>query len=408
MNTKKKFYGTWIILAAFFIMGGAVGVAWNCNSLFVKAICEDTGFARSQVVFLTTICSAATMIMSLFISKIYKAVSPIKVMRIAAIILPIAYCAISFCKRLPQFYRVQVVVALCIFFTANIPLSIIIGNWYKTGLGTALGISFMGSGLVGMVFNSLVGRLLPIYGWRFTYRILAVSIAVLVIPFVLFVLKETPEAMGLKAMGAGESATGEAVKEEVWGPTAAEAMKSSSFIMVCIAMFMCMVALNSQIQAVSPRLTDLGYSVATASNISALGLGSLAIGKILLGKMYDKMTVRNATCLAVFLGCLAILGEALAKYLAMVALIVIGEGISCAMGTVGMPVFVKGLYGNRDYNAIYGKIMAIGNAGGVLGPLFLNAMYDKTGSYDIALWVCFAFDVIALVIFAKILGKKKD
>ena len=119
-------------------MGGAVGVAWNCNSLFVKAICEDTGFARSQVVFLTTICSAATMIMSLFISKIYKAVSPIKVMRIAAIILPIAYCTISFCKRLPRFYRVQVVVALCIFFTANVPLSIIIGNWYKTGLGTAL------------------------------------------------------------------------------------------------------------------------------------------------------------------------------------------------------------------------------------------------------------------------------
>lgn len=144
MNTKKKFYGTWIILAAFFIMGGAVGVAWNCNSLFVKAICEDTGFARSQVVFLTTICSAATMIMSLFISKIYKVVSPIKVMRVAAIILPIAYCAISFCKRLPRFYRVQVVVALCIFFTANVPLSIIIGNWYKIGLGTALGISFMG------------------------------------------------------------------------------------------------------------------------------------------------------------------------------------------------------------------------------------------------------------------------
>ena len=77
MNTKKKFYGTWIILAAFFIMGGAVGVAWNCNSLFVKAICEDTGFARSQVVFLTTICSAATMIMSLFISKIYKVINEI-------------------------------------------------------------------------------------------------------------------------------------------------------------------------------------------------------------------------------------------------------------------------------------------------------------------------------------------
>lgn len=66
-----------------FYNGGAVGVAWNCNSLFVKAICEDTGFARSQVVFLTTICSAATMIMSLFISKIYKVVSPIKVMRVA-------------------------------------------------------------------------------------------------------------------------------------------------------------------------------------------------------------------------------------------------------------------------------------------------------------------------------------
>lgn len=408
MKTKKKFYGSRIILASFFITGGALGIAWNCNSLFVKAISEETGFARSQVAFLTTILAMTSMVMSFFINKVYKSISPLKFMRVTALVLPLAYCTISFCHRLWQFYLVQIIVAVCVFLTSQMPLSLIIGNWYKKGLGTALGVAFMGSGLVGMVFSSLVGQLLPVYGWRVTYRILSVCIAVLIIPFVWFVLKETPESMGLKPMGSDENAESGKIQEEVWGPTAGEVFKTPSFFFVCLGMFFCMLTITAQLQAVSPRLSDLGYSVAFASNVSALGLGCVAVGKIILGKMYDKMTVKAATCLTVMLGAFALIGEIFAKYPIMIVLIVLGEGISSAIGTVGIPVFTKLLYGNRDYNAIYGKIMAIGNAGGMIAPLFLNAVYDKTGSYDIALWICLIVNILTFIIFSSALSKKKD
>ena len=97
MREKKEiYYGVWIVVASFFIMGGAVGIAWNCNSLFIKAICEDTGYARSEIIILTTLLSAVTMLMSLFINKLYAKFRTASLIKIMAVLLPVFYCGISY------------------------------------------------------------------------------------------------------------------------------------------------------------------------------------------------------------------------------------------------------------------------------------------------------------------------
>ena len=410
MEKKKIYYGVWIVVASFFIMGGAVGIAWNCNSLFIKAICEDTGYARSEIIILTTLLSGVTMLMGLLIDRLYAKFRTASLIKVTAVLLPILYCAISYCHKLWEFYVVQFGVSLAVFLCSTIPLSVVVGNWYKEKYGTALGIALMGSGVFGMVFNALIGMWLPIYGWRLTYRILAVCIAVLVIPAALLVIKNSPADMGLLPYGQRQNQQTEqqsAVTAQLHGPMFSEIVKKPSFWLMCIALFCVMVAMNAQMQAVSPRLTDLHYSVQLASIVSARGMGSLAVGKVALGWLYDKLSAQHATVLAYVLGILALLGEALAGFAPMMALIVLGEGISCAMGSVGLPVMVRYVYGDRDYNSIYGKMTSIANFGGMVGPLFLNAMYDKMGSYDVALWICIAMSTFSIFVTWFVLHPKR-
>ena len=411
MREKKKiYYGVWIVVASFFIMGGAVGIAWNCNSLFIKAICEDTGYARSEIIILTTLLSAVTMLMSLFINKLYAKFRTASLIKIMAVLLPVFYCGISYCQKLWQFYLVQFGVSLAVFLSSTIPLSVVVGNWFKKKYGTALGIALMGSGVFGMIFNAVVGMWLPVYGWRVTYRILAICIAVLIIPPALLILKNAPKDMGLTAYGEDDFQQNKgknASNSSLNGPMFRDIVKKPSFWLLCIALFFSMVAMNAQIQAVSPRLTDLHYSVQLASIVSALGMGSLAVGKVALGWFYDKLSAQKATVLAYLLGILALLGEALAGFAPMMALIVLGEGVSCAMGSVGLPVMVRYVYGDRDYNSIYGKLSSIANFGGMVGPLFLNAMYDKMGSYDVALWICIAMSTFSIFVTWFVLHPKR-
>ena len=66
--------------------------------------------------------------------------------------------------------------------------------------GLATGICFMGSGLGGMILNPLLGIWLERCGWRMSFRILGVIMAVVAIPCVLLV-RIRPEHMGLRQIG---------------------------------------------------------------------------------------------------------------------------------------------------------------------------------------------------------------
>ena len=51
------FYGWYIVLAGFIIMGVNVGIVSNCGSQFIKPIAEELGYTRAEVGMMQTIMS---------------------------------------------------------------------------------------------------------------------------------------------------------------------------------------------------------------------------------------------------------------------------------------------------------------------------------------------------------------
>lgn len=399
-NRTGVFYGWWIVLAGFVIMGVDVGIVSNCASQFFKPIAADLGYSRAAVSMTQTIFSMCYMLMSFLAGKIFSRKDLNRLLRIDLFVVCGAYYTYSFCNTLPQFYIVAFVLGVSAALLGVLAFSVIIPNWFIEQRGKAIGLSFMGSGVGGMIFNYLAGRWILQYGWRMTYRMLAVCLFVIMAPFVLFVLKTRPSDMGLQPLGShrASDAAG-ACAAETQGMSFRAAIRSRSFWTIWLATASMGVCTYCGMQTIAPHLTDIGYDSMFAATMVSLAMGSLAVGKLTLGILYDRVGAKRATLLAALSAACGVTGLLLGRWKPALLLVLVGTCLGSAFGSVAIPIITEGVFGRREYPAIYGALSGCASAIGVLNPTVVNTVFDKTGSYDFCYLFAIAASLLAAFIF---------
>lgn len=395
------FYGWYIVLAGFIIMGVNVGIVSNCGSQFIKPIAEELGYTRAEVGMMQTIMSICYMAMSFMAGKILARDDLGKILKVDVFIVPIAYFCYSFVDSLPMLYAISVIVGASYSLLGVLSFSVIIPNWFIEKRGKAIGLSFMGSGVGGMIFNFLAGQWLGTYGWRMTYRILAVCLFVIMAPFVLFVLKTKPSEMGLEPYGADSARKDGEQTADVSrsGVAFKDAVRSPSFWLIVVgnaAMGMCTYCC---MLTIAPHLSDIGYSTMFAATMVSLAMGALAIGKYSLGVLFDKVGPKWATIMSAASYVLGALGLLFGRFRPAMVLILIGAGLGCAFGSVGVPIITETVFGRREYAAIYGVLTGTSSVITAFNPTLANFVFDRTGSYDLCYVAAICLATMAGAIF---------
>ncbi len=398
---NKIFYGWVIVAAAFIIMATGWASVFNCSSLFIKPISDDLGFSRSEIGATMTIRAAFQMIISFFAGTIFSKFDIKKLLRLASIVLVISVFSYSLANSLWMLYILSAISSIAVMLITVIPLSLILNNWFVKDRGLAIGIAFMGSGVGGMILSSLVGNWINSYGWRVSYQILALIILFAVIPCTFYLIRIHPKEMGL--MPHGSSSGKETVFEEE-GMMFRDAIKTLKFWALNITSILIMIGVNGLMMNVAPYLTDIGYSIPFSANIVALIMGSLAIGKLVLGKLFDKLGVKRALTISCTSTLIGLVGLLYAKYYIALGIVIIFSGIGCAYGTIANTVITVDIYGKKDYSSIYGFLSAISAFGSVVGPVFSGYLYDISGSYISGFKISVVFCAIGIVIYQFILS----
>ena len=271
----------------------------------------------------------------------------------AAVALPVSYFCYSLWRTPAALYAVSVAVGLSVSFISFVPFTVIIGNWFEEKRGTAMGLCFMGSGLGGMIMNSLTAVLLDRCGWRSTYQITAGIMLLVLTSMIFLVIRVTPEEMGLRPLGLKSGK-----EEAVYGPEAKQAVRSRSFAaLMAVAL---VVGLNSSVISVliAPHLIDLGYSTMFAAGATSVYLGCLALAKVLLGRVYDRIGAVRGTALSLLGFMLGFLGLFLSRAPWAVPLIML-NAMGTAASNVSYPVTTRYAFGTRAYNTLYGYMMGL-------------------------------------------------
>ena len=258
----------------------------------------------------------------------------------------------------------------------GLSLPVIMGRWFPyNGRGTALGIALSGGSVGNIFFQPLVVNLLSKYGWRRTYIILGIVIAIVGIPIALFFIRDPKrDEIEIERVSSEDNTS----KANFEGLSNDELLKNKYFITFCIAsLLICFAGVALATQSI-PVLTIKGLTgtqVGLAGSV--YGIACL-IGNVGGGKLLDKLGTFKAMSIS---GIGVTIGLLLMIFMPNRSLI--GFGIPLVAGLViftltSAPAFTPvDVFGTKDSTkkfAIVGIFYAIGSS---LSPLLFTILSDK-------------------------------
>jgi MFS family permease len=249
------------------------------------------------------------------------------------------------------------------------------------------GWAFMGGPMAQIVLSLMVKAVIPTYGWRFAWQVLAFVVLVAML-LATFFAKRNPEDYGAKPFGA---MPGAAKEEPSWGVGAA-----FSRYAIWAAIFTFLGSLIAEFlvwsQAVSYFVQDIGMNLGNAVNlystIGLVGIFSMPIMGIVADKIVQKVGHEaKGRKISLIIGplvgavaCIMLLQTGASIVLGVVACFLFA--VYWAMIPGGVVGYAGAIYGRKSLGKIWGLATLICMGVGPATGAFLGGYFrDLTGSY---------------------------
>ncbi len=413
-KVNGRFYYGWVMLfCGFMSMFICYVVKVNCTSLFYAPVCEDLGISRTAFTQINTIMTVVMMVCSTFIGKLYKKL-PMKFVLTGCVTLAaLCYVLMSRATALWQLYLLAGFQGIGWSGATNLPVTIMVSNWFGPKIkGTAMSIGMLGSGAGALVLVKIINSVIANYGWRGGYLAMAGCLAVM-IPIALLLVVNMPSDKGFETR-VGDPSPDEADKNSVpaqkAGITGKQALGTLRWWMQFLAGLTTMIGAA----AFSAQFVDYYEIVAgsrdVATSLYSAALGTLILGKFLLGLFSDIIHIKRTAVIAplfyagVFI-CMALSAGNMTFSKVLIPLYMLGGAVPSVI-----PFLVTARnFGDKEYGVMSGWMNIAGNLGQIIGPTLAAIIFDVTGTYTLA-WIIFAIlmgVVAVLYLLSSITSKKK-
>ena len=261
-----------------------------------------------------------------------------------------------------------------------------IARFFDRNRGLATGIAMSGVGVGTALVPQYAQFLIAHLGWRAAYFGMALAMAVIALPAVIFCVREPTSRQ--------EAAAPAVVLP---GLSAAQALRSRAFWILAIVVLSVSTVVNGSVVHTVPLLIDRGFSPArAASMMGAVGLSTIA-GRLLTGYLLDRIFAPYVAA-AVFLiaaGGLVLLANPVAPLLGVIGL---GFATGTEINLIGY--MVSRYFGLKRFGQLYGYLFGAFTIGSGLGPLLMGFTYGRSHNYDAAF---VGFEIVLVLASALIL-----
>jgi MFS family permease len=402
MRTGSVFYGWWVVAGFSFMTFISTGIR-HAVGPFLKPIVADLGLDRASF--------SLVIALSLFLYGVFGPLVGLALDRFGArltasvgtILLVGSLVLTSLVRSFWEFAIVYgVILPLGLAVTGPVMASGVVARWFNKRRGTAL--SLLGSAsMTGMsLLVPLVTWLILTGGWRTAYVAMAGLVLVAILPVALWVIRESPEQMGLTPDGAPLDAktAGAASRERVAATTA---MQTLAFWQLAGSFFTCGFSMSLLSAHGIPMLTDHGYTPMFASWAFGV-LGGSAIGcTVLLGTLSDRFG-RRPVLAGIYAGRVLIFSGffLIRDNPAAIIMVAVLGGITMA-GTGSMTsALTADIWGRFSVSPVLGVIFLVHQTGAAIGSSLAGALFEATGGYGAAFAVACVFLATASVVALRI------
>jgi MFS family permease len=360
------------------IVGSATGISavlLYTNGLFVAGLTRDLGLTRAQfglgVLLVTMALAAANPLVGWAVDRYGPRVPSL----LGLLLLSAGFAALGILvDSVASYLILQSLVALVGAASGPIAYTKFIGATFTHRRGLALGLTMTGIGLSAALLPPILATIIESRGWRAGYLALAVvPLAGAVATGLIFPRRTGPRAAASPASAALPASNSEWLRSRVfWTLALTFAAMSLSF--------------GGLLPHFVPMLMDAGLDPIRAAGVAGqIGLAVIA-SRLVVGYLMDRVFAPQIAIVICIIGASGgitmLLGGA--PYSSVTA-IALGLALGAELDLMGF--LVSRYFRLADFGRIYGwQYGAFVFASG-LGPLWVGAVRDATGTYTIALAV---------------------
>ncbi len=391
---KGVFFGWYVVLACFVTLFLTTGAGYFTFSVFMIPLEDSFQASRTAITAVGSISAVVAGFATPLVGILIHSWGPRGVIGLGAALTGSAFLLMSMATALWQLYLFGALLGAGLAATTIVPNQTLVSHWFVRRRGTAMGIVMTGTALGGVVFAPLAHDLIDTFGWRTAYLVFGTAIPVVVIPLAIFVVRRSPESIGLQPDGDSEGVSSlpplanPEKPEEAAGLGTAEAVRTASFWSLFFVRFFMVMGTGAIAAHTVPIIvaSDLG---ALEGPEAAMLLGSRAIrdfllvtlaGRLLGGYAAERLPKRLVLVvqfgfLILAAGTLFALENLTGLYL-FVLLYGIGNG-----GAVVYPLVVAENFGLRSFSKILGIMGIPLTLGAAVGQMGAAQIFDATDSY---------------------------
>lgn len=378
-----------------------IGFGINIFSVYQPYIIVQNGFTNAQGSLITTIRSLFVVTAMLSVNQLCAKFGLRQIMTFGMALMVLSCVCFAFARTFLAYCVAAALTGLAYGYGGMVPLSLVIGHWFRDRRSFALGLSSAGSGVSTIFAPALITKIIESKGMRAAFLLEAAMI--LALTFLVWLLvRSSPSDLGQEPYHLGGS------EAPVPPPTPAPSgMTTGLSLSLLFAAFLTGAPGGPGFSHLTVLYTTSGYdSMTVASLISYLGI-VICVGKILCGQIYDalggfrgNLYTFGTFILAFLLCCMAPLGSQTLPYAAITLF-----GLGVPISNVSFASWASDLYGDKGYESAV-RSFTVAFALGMLlfGPL-PGILADCFGSY-VSAYALFAFTLVLSMVIVLLAYRK--
>ncbi|HXE13223.1 MAG TPA: MFS transporter [Bryobacteraceae bacterium] len=191
---RRIFFGWFIILASIFTFGIAVGIPYYNIPFFYDYFQKTFHWRLDQITFGFPLAALLTIWVGPVLIPRY---SPRKLILIGTALTALSLCGMGLMLgNIYVYYGLWFLYTVGYLFSGPIPHQILVSYWFQKKRGMAMGIVYVGVGMMGALGAKFVRPLTETYGFHTALIVLGL-LMFLTWPLAIFVIRDKPSEIGL-------------------------------------------------------------------------------------------------------------------------------------------------------------------------------------------------------------------
>lgn len=409
MKRTFRFDYTYVIIALCFLtVGLSLGFCSSPKSMYLTAITDALGVERGAFSLSDTFRHVTTSVVTVFFGFLVMKFGTKKLLCLGLLSL-IGYTLVStYATTVYGFWAAGALLGFGLSFASTSMASTIINKWCTKNKGTITGIVLAANGLGGAISAQVLSPIIfkegDPFGYRSSYQLVAVILAVLLV-LVLIFFRDAPKGADKSVVVKKKKARGAG-----WvGMDFDVVVKKPYFYVAVLCVLLTGMSLTGIGGILTPHLYDIGLSKPFVAGLMTVGSLCLLSSKLFVGTLFDRHGIKpamNICYVCSFLTLTALLLSGTSTFgLVMATASKVLDAFALPLETVMLPLFASELFGNKSFEKTVGFFVSANYAGYAIGSPLANYCFDKFGNYTLPI-VIFLSALIAVCVMMNIVVRK--